>query len=362
MYVGESGTVSPLNDSIYNAQRICLHSIGDNIDIHTPLMRAFLEDSNDNCSKYADGMASAENPLPVRFSWTCRNDYHYILKVSENKDMIDPWIFGTDNCYYDVYNLKIGTRYYWTVDGVDDGNTVHTTGIETFTTLDAAPRNLYIGGSVGNARDIGGWCTENGKKVRQGLVYRSRAFDEYSALNNETVVYLTPDGRNTMKNLLGIRTEIDLRISHEEEEGYPPAEKTASALGEDVTYYHCPILLGPENYLNSVASLRKIFSILADSNNYPVAYHCAVGADRTGMLTYLINGLLGVSREDLVRDYLITNFSYQQWYRQPVSGGYVATLDNYTGLTLQEKIYNFLAAEISVPSADLDYIIGYLTE
>ena len=65
---------------------------------------------------------------------------------------------------------------------------------------------------------------------------------------------------------------------------------------------------------------------------------------------------------DLIRDYLITNFSYQQKYRAPLTNAYVATYDNYTGATLQEKIYNYLAQEIGIPTADLDFIIGYLTE
>ena len=45
-----------------------------------------------------------------------------------------------------------------------------------------------------------------------------------------------------------------------------------------------------------------------------------------------------------------------------MSGDYVTILDNYTGSTLQEKIYNYLAQEIGVPTADLNFIIDHLTE
>ena len=342
-------------------KRICPNKIEDNIDFHTPLMRDFLADCNENCGDYADGMASVEKPMPIRFSWTDGGDCRYVLKVSESGSMANPWAFETDDCCYDVYNLKVGTRYYWTVDAVDNSGTVYTTDTETFTTIGAPPRNLYIGGTIGNVRDIGGWSTANGKRVKQGLVYRTSAFDAYDPNKCEMVEYLTSDGKNTMKNLLGIKTEIDFRIDHEKEEGYPPQEKKSSVLG-GAAYYHCPIKLGPENYLSSVNSIKSIFEVLANSDSYPIAYHCAVGADRTGMVTYVINGLLGVKREDLVRDYLLTNFSYQQKYRAPIKDAYVATLDAYTGSTLQEKIYNYLVAEIGIPSADLDFIIDYLTE
>ena len=339
---------------------IFLHGVGDNIDIHIPLMRDFLADSNENCEAYADGMKAFDRPLPVRISWECAGSYHYLLKVSENENMSNPWIFETDDCYYDVYNLKIGTRYYWTVTAIKNSETVFTAGAGTFSTFDAAPRNLFIDGAVVNARDIGGWSTLNGRKVKQGLVYRSGAFDGYNGSGMDE--YITPDGKNVMKNLLGIKTEIDLRVDHKTEDAYPPQERTSSVLGSGVSYCHCPILLGGENYLKSKDSLRNFFGILADPDNYPVTYHCAVGADRTGAVTYLLNGLLGVSREDLIRDYLITNFSYQQKYRAPVSGMYVETIDNYNGLTLQEKIYNYLAKEIGVPTSELDFIIDRLTE
>ena len=56
---------------------------------------------------------------------------------------------------------------------------------------------------------------------------------------------------------------------------------------------------------------RKIFSYLADRNNYPFYIHCSAGADRTGTLCALINGVLGVSEDDLIRDYELTSFSKQ---------------------------------------------------
>jgi len=60
--------------------KIRLLSIEDNVDFHTPLMRGFLEDSYENCRKYADGMAAKDNPLPIKFSWAGDKNYGYVLK------------------------------------------------------------------------------------------------------------------------------------------------------------------------------------------------------------------------------------------------------------------------------------------
>lgn len=329
-----------------------LHPINSPIDLHTPVQRAFLSDANENCKQYADGFSPADAPLPVTLSWDADAPGPYTVRLSENADLSGARVFTTDVPTLDVYNLKIGTRYFFTVNEETPGS---------FTTADAAPRNLSVGG-VMNVRDLGGWKTVDGKRVRQGLLFRTSALDCYSESERKMKDLVTPDGKSTLTDQIGIRTEIDLRRDHESESGYPPEGITESTLGEGVRYLHCPILLGPENYLNSVESLRRIFSTLADPQNYPVAYHCRVGADRTGFVSYLILALLGVDREDVLRDYLFTNFSEQGFYRPPINRGYVVTIDETPGDTMQEKVRRVLTERIGVPKETLDKVVDVLTE
>lgn len=329
-----------------------LHLINSPIDLHTPVQRAFLSDANENCKQYADGFSPADAPLPVTLSWDADAPGPYTVRLSENADLSGARVFTTDVPTLDVYNLKIGTRYFFTVNEETPGS---------FTTADAAPRNLSVGG-VMNVRDLGGWKTTDGKRVRQGLLFRTSALDCYSESERKMKDLVTPDGKSTLTDQIGIRTEIDLRRDHESESGYPPEGITESTLGEGVRYLHCPILLGPENYLNSVESLRRIFSTLADPQNYPVAYHCRVGADRTGFVSYLILALLGVDREDVLRDYLFTNFSEQGFYRPPINRGYVVTIDETPGDTMQEKVRRVLTERIGVPEETLDKVVDVLTE
>ena len=327
------------------------HKIESPVDLHTPAQRAFLSDGIENCEQYADGFAPADAPLPVTLSWDADAPGPFTVRVSENEDLTGARVFTTDAPTLDVYNLKIGARYYWTVNEETP---------ESFTTDDAAPRNLSVGG-VMNVRDLGGWKTVDGRRLRQGLVFRTSALDYFSESEKKMKSCVDAEGLRTLREL-GIRTEIDLRVGHDGDPGYPPEGKTESVLGADVNYLHCPILLGPENYLNSVDSLRTIFKTLADPANYPVAYHCAVGADRTGFVSYLLLSLLGVEREDVLRDYLFTNFSEQGFYRPPINRGYVVTIDETPGDALRDKVRRVLTGRIGVPEETLDKLVDILTE
>ena len=86
---------------------------------------------------------------------------------------------------------------------------------------------------------------------------------------------------------------------------------------------------------NSLVALKNIFTKLADSSSYPVYFHCNAGADRTGTLAFLLNGLLGVSYADLIKDFELTTFSSQVTrYRSKVDGDHFddsGIFENTTG-------------------------------
>ena len=57
------------------------------------------------------------------------------------------------------------------------------------------------------------------------------------------------------------------------------------------------------------SEIKKFFEVLADESNYPVIIHCENGADSTGTMAFLINALLGVNEEDLIKDFELSTFS-----------------------------------------------------
>jgi protein-tyrosine phosphatase len=47
-------------------------------------------------------------------------------------------------------------------------------------------------------------------------------------------------------------------------------------------------------------------AVLADPAAYPAVFHCAAGKDRTGLLAAVVLGLLGVSDDDIIADYALS--------------------------------------------------------
>ena len=53
---------------------------------------------------------------------------------------------------------------------------------------------------------------------------------------------------------------------------------------------------------------RKFFQTILQQDNYPILYHCSAGKDRTGFASAMILSALGVDREQIIDEYLMTNY------------------------------------------------------
>ena len=101
------------------------------------------------------------------------------------------------------------------------------------------------------------------------------------------------------------------------------------------------------DFTNSFCRVRgvNVFKEILDTNNYPLVFHCIAGADRTGTLAFFINGLLGVSQEEALKDYLATGFSdHGVTDRRHLAylDAMIAALDKYPGRTFAEKVASHL--------------------
>ncbi|MBO4667830.1 MAG: tyrosine-protein phosphatase, partial [Bacilli bacterium] len=343
--------------------------------IHTEEQTSFINSDDpaqlieDNTARY--GNRSVEKPLPVSFSWREENDLDqkaskYILKISENQYLDNALEYTTKERSIDVYNLKINTQYYYSVTSNHHGK-LFDSEVLSFTIEDNAPRNILVEG-VENVRDLGGWNIGSNKKYKQGLIYRTAQFN----INGYGTKYQsepTKEGKNTLLNELKIKTEIDLRRTEAFDGTDEVGGITASPLGKSVNYVSCPMFFGNRNIFttsDNLNSIRLFFNTLANADNYPVAFHCLRGTDRTGALAYVLGALVGMSSDDLMLDYLFSDLAN---IGTPVrassingSGFYVQGIANSEGTTLSEKTKNYLHNTVGVEISTLETIIDILTE
>jgi protein-tyrosine phosphatase len=174
---------------------------------------------------------------------------------------------------------------------------------------DADPsRKLSFEGCF-NFRDLGGYPTTDGRRTRWRRLFRA---DGLSRLTEADLALLTS---------LGIVTVIDLRtVLEADTQGRFPHDV------DGVTYHHLPLtdtLPGEEEtpdwdrsafvsdrYLAMLSegteTVSSALRLLADPAHQPAVFHCSVGKDRTGVLSALVLGFLGVPDETIVEDYALS--------------------------------------------------------
>lgn len=99
----------------------------------------------------------------------------------------------------------------------------------------------------------------------------------------------------------------------------------------------------------------RYFQALGDTD-LPVLIHCAAGKDRTGTLAALTHHLLGVHRDDLLADYLLTNIAVDLERRAP---GIARQLEARTGRAApHDAVVAFLGVEAVYLETALAEIAG----
>jgi protein-tyrosine phosphatase len=160
-------------------------------------------------------------------------------------------------------------------------------------------RWTYLSNPAYNFRDIGAYDAGTTMAVAIGRVFRSAAL--YDLTSTDVAIIRTR----------GIRKIVDVR--------WPPFTTDSLLLNSFATHVYIPVgfsgTTATEIYQNLVRDNGRqwcqVFNLLADLRNLPLNCHCEAGKDRTGVLTALILTLLGVEREMVIQDYLLSNTAYR---------------------------------------------------
>ena len=253
-------------------------------------------------------------------------------------DLADGVVYPAEVTTVQPVNLLPGATYYWQVIAETDRGTVRS-AIGTFHTAPGL-RPLAIDG-VGNARDLGGWQTEDGLTIQYGRVYRTAKLTD-----------ITPEGVVTAVETLGVVSEIDLRGKTGLEECLTDG---VGPLGRGVHYYN----FAATQYKSALTARVTADSLrpFCDPANYPILFHCAGGADRAGTLASMLEGICGCSPAVLVTDYELTG---GRWRTYNSYDDMMATLDAYAGDTFREKVWTALG-KLGMTPMELSNIRNLMT-
>ena len=166
-----------------------------------------------------------------------------------------------------------------------------------------------------NFRDIGGYRNQEGKTIKKGLYFRTgrqdrmtkRDLEQLSDLQISTQIDLRkPDevldqGRGPLESM-GANY---INIAVIPEGGSDQLSKLVGDTGISGKRYLGYLEFGPTSWL-------RLFGILADQENLPVVLHCTAGKDRTGVSTAFLLSVLGVNRDVIEADYLLTNLDTER--------------------------------------------------
>lgn len=196
-----------------------------------------------------------------------------------------------------------------------------------------------------NVRDLGGWACDGGT-VKYGLLIRGGK--------------LSAADRAVLVGELGVQHDLDLRGREGGGSGDEP-DMTESPLGSDVWYTRT------QQYawyaLEPVATWQAYLRCVIDAVTHrePVYFHCTAGADRTGTLACVLEGLLGMSQSDIDKDYELTTFysgsgSDATARRRNESDwkGLINAINAVSGDTFRDKCVHFAVGTCGMSLADIN--------
>ena len=196
-----------------------------------------------------------------------------------------------------------------------------------------------------NVRDLGGWACDGGT-VKYGLLIRGGK--------------LSAADRAVLVGELGVQHDLDLRGREGGGSGDEP-NMTESPLGSDVWYTRA------QQYawyaLEPVATWQAYLRCVIDAVTHrePVYFHCTAGADRTGTLACVLEGLLGMSQSNIDKDYELTTFysgsgSDATARRRNESDwkGLIDEINAVSGDTFRDKCVHFAVGTCGMSLADIN--------
>ena len=294
--------------------------------------------------------ARRDQPNPIVVPVVPANKVQY-LRYSLHEDMsdMDQIIIQKGQEYGEIYNPVVGAVYYFKVASGPQP-------VQGQFKVDGTLRMLYVGPNVYNARDLGGKKTVDGRYVQYGKIFRT------GELNGGYVATTTE--LKTLRKA-GVGAEIDLRGELDNS----GAGTSAFGYQRGTTYYY----VGGDHYIadtpyaltdgNAEAKThwKAEFEFVVENlrAGRGIDFHCRIGADRTGMLALMLEGILGVKEADLLRDYETTSFSTAAGTRSKDGNAFNLAVNYFkdripSGGTLRDAVQNYFTGTLHIDKSLID--------
>ena len=309
-------------------------------DIHTEKQQAYLNDPDPaNVFEYAKGAKDYSQPEALKCDFSedgiGESETYLFQKAGDPEFTEAVTIEDLSEPSYDLYNLKLGEHFYWR--GGTSPETIENSPVHEVVVNEQGPRVCRVEGVV-NVRDIGGYDSylAEGGKIRQGLYYRG------AKLNS-----IKKKGGPRMTEELGVKAEIDLR----------DLQQCTGPYVDGTQYYPIPIPSGTEEtrFEEFAQEYVQIFDVISRANEAPVYLHCSAGADRTGLVSFILLTVLGADYEDIARDYMFTNFADQGKREIDEFNSWWEKLEAFEGDTMADKAASWLMSK-GVPEEQIETI------
>ena len=334
---------------------INLQKMDFTVNLENYQLRRFLDDvyyndtTESQVHSYKQNEVRLDYPNPVTIPLPLTESDSLLLCYSENDNdfsVADTMIVSTDESAVLLYNLLPQRTYYYQV--IDRGS-IASKG--KFTTTGRI-RMIYIP-NVFNIRDLGGWTLDDGRQTVYGKLFRG------SELNG---TYVADSAGLESLRKMGVSAEIDLRYKNENEgAGTSPFGfiDNSQADSDEVTYLFTNNFCSQAislRYTTYLSRLKNVFNFIVSNlrQGRAVYYHCIWGADRTGILSMLLEGLLGFSYDQIMKEYELTSF-YPGALKPKENRDDVFTfINDFEGDTLKDKFNTFFISKVGVNQKDID--------
>ena len=249
---------------------------------------------------------------------------------------------------------------------------------KTHNTVTAEQQTLNMS-TIANARELGGYKTEDGRTVCKGVLLRTAALTEAS-----------PEELDSLIRQYNLAAIIDMRASYELEDEPEPVldgvaqynfmimdeqmmAKRAAAIQDVLTNPDVdPVtrmtaileagVISDQMYVEFLqgeigkAGFRDFFEVLLETpKGSAILWHCTNGKDRTGVAAMLLLGVLNVDEETIMADFLLTN----EFFDTEISA-MRTQLEQY--IQDESKLEEFLVAGRGVCAKYLQNAIDYINE